>query len=231
MSRNCEPVVREAVGPWTTGPCHLVVKIGRKTSVQALFWIQSLQTPQKWKQHLWFHKKELFWELIFEGSVNGPWWTRPWSWFTAMNQEGLVHANKTALTWTTGLLVNLVHKSKGTIVSELCHNLQGVRSCVPGMEFCYKFTGSFWRGALGAWASAKSNIWELWNTCEENYCQHRSRVFLVIPWASGGTGVDGRNLWWLEFSQQWCFSLQAHADVCSIFSIQLIELVIIITVD
>ncbi len=43
--------------------------------------------------------------------------------------------------------------------------------------------------------------------------------------------VDGRNLWWLEFSQQWCFSLWAHADICSIFSIRLIELVIIITVD
>ncbi len=43
--------------------------------------------------------------------------------------------------------------------------------------------------------------------------------------------VDGRNLWWLELSQQWCFSLRAHADVCSIFSIRLIELVIIITVD
>ncbi len=43
--------------------------------------------------------------------------------------------------------------------------------------------------------------------------------------------VDGRKLWWFDFSQQLYFSLWAHADVCSIFSIQLIELVIIINVD
>ncbi len=43
--------------------------------------------------------------------------------------------------------------------------------------------------------------------------------------------VDGRNLWWLRFSQQLCFSLRAHTDVCSILSLRLIELVIIINID
>ncbi len=35
----------------------------------------------------------------------------------AINQVGLVDANKTAPTWTTGPLVHLLHKSNGTLVS------------------------------------------------------------------------------------------------------------------
>ncbi len=58
--------------------------------------------------------------------------------------------------------------------------------------------------------------------------QKSSRVLYIFTMT---TPVDGRNLWWLEFSQQLCFSLRAHADVCPIFSNRPIELVILITVD
>ncbi len=65
--------------------------------------------------------------------------------------------------------------------------------------------------------------------CEEEDDGRDGKVW-EGAWVCSG-GVDGRILWWLGFSQQLGFSLRVHADDCSVFSLGLIELVIIINVD
>ncbi len=83
-----------------------------------------------------------------------------------------------------------------------------------------------WMGPTSTRRKIQHSEFKIWRT----EAQKEGDNF-IQPFNPHTHTVDGRKLWWLELSQQLCLSLQARADVCSIFSIQLIELVIIINVD